>query len=91
VVPAGSPQFAPGTDKPSEEAFDLSVPDWHQAPPPDKRPPPLPQPPAGPDILPPPRKTEPPAPAQARPPSAASVRFPDLLEWPPAQTSASSR
>jgi outer membrane protein TolC len=95
VVPAGSPQFAPGSDKPSEDAFDLTVPDWRKVPPPAKGPPPVPQPPAPPEPGPPPRKIDapavpPPAPAKAPPPTAAKQRFPDLLEWPPASVSGPS-
>lgn len=49
VVPTGTPRFAPGTDQPSEEVFDLKKPDWRNARPeaPGSKPPagdPLPAP-----------------------------------------------
>jgi Outer membrane efflux protein len=97
VVPAGTPRFAPGSDQPSEEVFDLKKPDWRGAhpeapgtkpPPPDPRP--LPRPVPLPDkILPTSASTwaaeKQPAPKTKPAPAVLGPpeRFPDLLEWPP--------
>jgi outer membrane protein TolC len=93
IVPAGSPHFVPGSDKPAEEAFELNVPEWRKsapekvpAPKPDElAPPPRPVPAADQPLppVPPPDKAVL-TPAAAPPPRPTlPEHFPDLLAWPP--------